>query len=1210
MTNSDAKILELQLKTTGEKTLDIFEQLVKSLTGIENVLTNIYLEMGHIEKGSKNIVKDVKDIGTATDQTAKKVTNLGSALKGAFTFASIKRLGLKIMDFLGDATDRAEEMNLFNVIFKNVEKNGTKAFSEVGKEATKFQHKLNEAFGTNMTETLRYQGLFQAMATNQGISDKDALLMSENMTKLTYDLASLYNTSEKETAEALRAGVYAGQTKPLRKYGIDVTQTSFKPLMAELGIEKSVNELSQGEKQILRYIATLRQASSAMGDFADTIESPANQLKVFKQQLVETKTAIGNLFMGLYANILPYANAILMVIKEIAKAIASLFGIKARDYNTGLASTEDIYDGIADGAGKATKATKELKRQILGFDQINNITSPSKSGSSSGSGGVNTGIDKKLLTALSGYNNLMDEVQMKATKIRDSIMEWLGFTKMVDDETGEISFKFDHLTIGTLLTALGVGGTIYLGVKKIFEFFKGITGLKASSGGILGLLGKMLGAKSGGGESKGVAGEFGLPSIKTVLTGIGELAIVIGGVTAVILAIGALNSLPFVEDIATRGVDLLKQIFLGLGSIALPLAGISALTAILGAIGVKTVAQGFGDLAIILGGVTVLLTAIGAFISIPNFDTFLTVGIDSVKRAITGLTDVGTQLALFSAGILVLGFASPALIFSGLKGFAMIIGGLELVLVGLGVLAQLPMFNWLISEGGKALLTLGETLGGFAGSIVSGFLGVSTDGLEKIGDNLSKFMKKATPFFQGVSIVDEGTTRSVENLASAILKLTASNVLDGLFGWATGSNSFAKFGKDLADFAPSFRKYSEEMAGVKADVVEKTSKAVLTITEFAKEIPNEGGLLALAVGDNTLKQFASYLPDFGTKLKQYSNNIEGMQLDVVEKTSKAVETIMEFAKKVPNEGGFISWIVGDNKLDQFASYLPSFGSYLKSYSDNIKGIDTSVVQSTSNAVKSIMEFANNVPNEGGVKAWFSGDNKLSTFGEQLSLFGAYFKGYYNSISSIGLDTVNNVSKAIGELVAYLKEIKSNGLKDTLKDFGKEMKNSADNYKAFFTNNLTYTNGKTIGTNFADGIANGIKTKLKNFTFPSIKLTDASGNSIASYKIKAVAMGGVFNGKDWKNIPQYANGGVPAHGTLFQAGENGAEIVGNINRRTEVLNRSQIASAIYTAVSDAMSHANVGGGDIHLYAHTDEGVIIDKINRKTKQTGVCPINIPA
>lgn len=1209
MANTDSQTLEMVVKTTGEKSIDTLNDLLKCLTGIENILTNIYLEMGHIEKGSTGAVKTVKQLGNSSDQASKKVDKLGNAIKSAFTFVGAKRLGLKIMNFLGSATDRAEELNLFNVIFKNVEKNGEKTFSELGKSAMKFQNKLNETFGTNMTETLRYQGLFQAMATNAGIDDKNAALMSENMTKLTYDLASLYNTSEKSTAEALRAGVYAGQTKPLRKYGIDVTQTSFKPLMAELGIEKSVNELSQGEKQILRYISALKQARSAMGDFADTIESPANQLKILKQQLVEVKTAVGNLFMGLYANILPYANAILMIIKEIAKAIASLFGIKARDYNTGLASTEEIYDGISDSAGKATKATKELKRQVLGFDQINNITSPSKSGSGSSGGGVGTGIDKRLLDALSGYDNLMDDVQMKATKIRDKVMEWLGFTKQVDDETGEVSFKFDHITFGTILTSLGVGGTIFIGVKKIFDIFKNLLGLKSSPNGVLGILGKMMGAGKGGTDA-GVT-SFKLPDIKTVLTGVAELALVVGGVTALIIAIGALNQIPGVEDLATKGIDLLKVVFKGLGSIALPLAGVTALTVALGAIGVEQVVKGFGDLAIILGGTTILITAIGGFLSIPGFETALSLGIDAIKRAFKGLADVGTEIAIFSAGILLLGFATPEPILLGMVGFASIIGGLEAILLVLGALHQIEGFTWLVGEGGKALMLLGDILGGFAGSIVAGFVSVATSGLGKAGTNLSEFMINAKPFFENVDVVDEGTMSAIDSLASAILKLTANNILDRLTSWATGGNSFVKFGIELVQFAPLFKQYAEEMKGVDGSVVEKTSKAALSIAEFAREIPNEGGLWAKLAGDNTLKEFGKQLPEFGKNFKKYSENVTGIKADVVSSSSKAALSVIEFSKEIPNQGGMISWFTGDNKLGEFGKQLPDFGKNFKDYANYIKNIDNTVVTKSSAAVMSIMEFANQVPKEGGVKAWFTGDNKLSDFGYQLKYFGLWFKDYYNYISGMGTDKLNSVSKAIGDLITHLKTIKSNGLTDVLKDFGNQMNNSAGNFKTFFSNTLSYNNGTTIGNNFGGGIAAGISSKLKKYTFPTIKLTDSNtGATVTSFKIAAKKLGGIFNGSSWSSIPQYANGGMPRHGTLFTAGENGAEIVGNINRRTEVLNRSQIASAIYTAVSDAMRNTNIGGGDIHLYAHTDEGVVIDRINQKTKQTGVCPINIPA
>lgn len=470
---NDTQSLELQLKTTGEEALETIKKLATEISGMNTSLKDIVKTI----KGVSTANTQISGIDTSAKKAATSVNSLHKSFSKLAAIAAVKKLGVFAFQFLDSASDRAEELNLFNVIFKNIRKNGETTFSELGKEAMKFQYTLNEAFGTNMTETLRYHGLFQAMATNQGISDNYAAIMSENMVKLTYDLASLYNKSETSTAEALRAGVFAGQTKPLRAYGLDVTERSMKNILPSLGIDdRTISQMSQGEKQIIRYIATLNQAQAAMGDFAETIESPANQLKVLKQQLAEVKVALGNLFMGLYSNILPYVNAILMVIKEVAKAIADMFGIDVGDYNSGIASTEEIYDGISQSAGNAAKSAKELKRQLLKFDEVNNLTTPSNTGSGSGSGGINGGIDKRLLDALKGYDNLMDKVKMKATEIRDRIMEWLGFTKEVNLLTGETSFKFDHITGGTVLGALAVGGTIYKGVKAIYEMVSKIFG--------------------------------------------------------------------------------------------------------------------------------------------------------------------------------------------------------------------------------------------------------------------------------------------------------------------------------------------------------------------------------------------------------------------------------------------------------------------------------------------------------------------------------------------------------------------------------------------------------------------------------------------------------------------------------------------------------------------------------------------------------------
>ena len=283
----NSQTLELQIKSKAQEAKASVESLVKSLTNVENVLTNIYLELGSIEKKAEssinkattNATKNVNQLKQATDKATSSANKLNSALKNVFTFAGVKRVTATALGWMNEAIDYTEQLNLFNVVFDNTEKNGKQMFSELGKSALQFQYKLNEAFGTNKTQTLYMQGIFQSMGETVGIEDKYSSIMSETMTKLTYDLASLYNKTESATAEAIRAGVYAGQTKPLRSYGIDVTQSSLQPVAESLGITESVKNMSQAEKEILRYIATLKQANIAMGDLANTINKSVAHIR-------------------------------------------------------------------------------------------------------------------------------------------------------------------------------------------------------------------------------------------------------------------------------------------------------------------------------------------------------------------------------------------------------------------------------------------------------------------------------------------------------------------------------------------------------------------------------------------------------------------------------------------------------------------------------------------------------------------------------------------------------------------------------------------------------------------------------------------------------------------------------------------------------------------------------------------------------------------
>ena len=203
--------LELQIKSKAQEAKSSVDSLVKSLTNVENVLTNIYSKIGSIEKnGLKTTVTNVNQLKQTTDKATTSANKLGKALSLGGTYLGANRLTMQMLGWMNEAVDFTEQLNLFNVVFDNVEKNGVKTFSELGKSATQFQYKLNEAFGTNKTQSLYMQGIFQSMGETVGIDDKYSAIMSETMTKLTYDLASLYNKTEKTTAEAIRAGVYAG----------------------------------------------------------------------------------------------------------------------------------------------------------------------------------------------------------------------------------------------------------------------------------------------------------------------------------------------------------------------------------------------------------------------------------------------------------------------------------------------------------------------------------------------------------------------------------------------------------------------------------------------------------------------------------------------------------------------------------------------------------------------------------------------------------------------------------------------------------------------------------------------------------------------------------------------------------------------------------------------------------------------------------------
>lgn len=502
----------------------------------------------------KDAGNEVKTLGSVLSNVNAKMVAFGTA-----AYASISKVYNSMKKYSTDAINQSEALNLFNVVFKNIEENGVTSFSNIGKEADNFQKKLKNNFGADSEDSYTYQALYQSMARSQGISEEAAKMLSENTTEMVYDLSSLFNRSQDDVAEALRAGIYAGQTKPLRSLGVDITETSLQATLDKL---KETNEaldglkvstMSQAEKQILRYITVLKQAGVAQGDYANTIESPANQLKILENQLAMTGAAIGNLLIVPFQKLLQVVNAVIIVIRYLAEALASLFGISAQDFNTGkaLAPLGDEAEDVADGFGEAAKKADELKKETLGFDQINNInTDDNKSGD-------NVGINQALIDSIGDWQSGLEETKLKAQQIAESIMKWLGFTYDEIDGIWKLNDGFQNIywvagLIGTIL-----GSTIFTNIFKI-----------------VGLLGKITGISS-------------LESLAGLLPIFSGILLIIGGV---IEAFKALND--FIEGDTVQGIlHVIASISLVVAGIAilcgawLPalIAGIIALFAMIGA---------------------------------------------------------------------------------------------------------------------------------------------------------------------------------------------------------------------------------------------------------------------------------------------------------------------------------------------------------------------------------------------------------------------------------------------------------------------------------------------------------------------------------------------------------------------------------------------------------------------------------------------------
>lgn len=439
------------------------DKFTQQMTALAAAMKPFADEMQKVSNGFSAFPSKIQKLITSTEKynasarkattTTGKFTSGLKALNVAAVAITFRKIGHFIAQAVTESNKYQEDLNLFTV-----------ALGQYADEAKEYAEYVSDIMGIDPAQWLRNQGIFNTLLTGFGDTAERAQLMSQNLTQLGYDLSSYANIPIEEAMLKLQSGI-SGELEPLRRLGYDLSQAKLQQTALNLGIKESVANMTQAEKAELRYYAIMTQVTTAQGDMARTLEAPANQLRILQAQLTQAARAIGNIFIPALNAILPYAIAVVQVIREIANALANLAGFKLTEVDYSGVNNAAVGAGsLADNLDDAAGAAKKLKQYTAGFDELNVFAPNTGSGSGASAGGAG-GFDFDLPT----YDFLGDAVQTRIGEIK----------KMIEDTLAEITTIVSGfiLAVGAILVVTGVN--IPLGVGLMAA---GAVGLAATVG--------------------------------------------------------------------------------------------------------------------------------------------------------------------------------------------------------------------------------------------------------------------------------------------------------------------------------------------------------------------------------------------------------------------------------------------------------------------------------------------------------------------------------------------------------------------------------------------------------------------------------------------------------------------------------------------------------------------------------------------------------
>ena len=1079
------------MKSIDWTTLDSqITKLASSLVPLANQLSIVGNAFSNLPTKIQRLTNVSSKITQTNNAASTSYMNLWA--KFSMGIQAIRTGSRVIGECITQSNKYVEDLNLF-----------VASMGEYAKEAQNFAEKVSDAMGIDPAEWMRNQGVFNTIITGFGVASDRAYTMSKNLTQLGYDLSSFFNISYQDSMQKLSSGI-SGELEPLRRLGYDLSVARLQQEAYNLGINRSINSMTQAEKAQLRYYAIMTQVTVAQGDMARTLNAPANQLRVLQAQAIMTARAIGNVFIPALNAILPYAIAVIKVIRLLANAIASLFHFKLPDikYDNVRRNVGGIAKGLGDagagagnlgkGLGKAAKKAKELKNHLLGIDELNIISKDDNPiagamGGGAGGGGIGDALGgDDLGFDLPEYNFLEGLVENNVNRIVDII------TGALNEIAATLSlFSF---VLGTILVL--TGANIPVGLALMAAGAVGIVAVTATnwskmSKRLAKTLSMILGVMSGY-----------LLVIGAILAFSGvnvPLGIAVMAAGAVVLATAGTINWKFLSGNISSTLALILSIlsgaFLALG-VMLAFSGVSVPL----------------GLALIATGAVGMAGAVGL-----NWNKMP----DSIKKVISMLMDI------LSGAFLALG---AILAFSGTN----IPVGIALIAAGAMFLISSTTMNWnsLESSLRKVIAKIVTVVSGafIAIGAILAFSGVATPlGIKMIAVGVVSLLSVAGLKWGSILKPIKKVLKEIGlAVGAAFLALGVLLVLTGVGIGVGMALILAGVTSIVASIALNWGSVVDKVKKTLSNIWKKNGKSmlalglILTLSGVGTPI---GLALLMAGAASVVSSKSAEWGSVGKKVKSELDNIGNHFDSWKDRVSKKIDEVKKKFK------GF-----GSKTKDRMT---PSRDT--KAFSGNPISLPVKLVKKGWSRVEDIV---GNIPTLSqfiklAKEKWTTIKNWIGNI-PILQQFISLAKSGWSRVTS----WVNQfITGSVSQKISLIK-----GAWSSVSQWVRDRIHGAVNV----TVNL-------------------VKGKVDTFTKKARKWLGLStgGYITGSGIVHQFASGGIIGNS---GVSYFANGtaNAGAHGSLFVAGESGAEIVGHLNGQTEVLNKSQISMAMRSAVISGMA----------------------------------------